>query len=69
MRRLCVWAMRGYDVVAVVVPDGGGGYGNSDAIAKYARKVGVPTFVLPRIPGGVPPHLHSVLVHNQRATD
>jgi hypothetical protein len=48
---LDVLAMRGYDVVAVVVPDGGGvRLGNSEAIAKYARTHGVPTFVLPRIP-------------------
>lgn len=47
---LDVLAMRGYDVVAVVVADGGGGYGNSDAIAEYAGTHGVPTFVLPPVP-------------------
>ena len=48
---LDVLSMRGYDVVAVVVADGGSGLGNSDAVEKYAESVhGCPTFRLPRVP-------------------
>ena len=48
---LDVLYMRGYDVVAVVVADGGSGLGNSDAVEKYAESVhGCPTFRLPRVP-------------------
>ena len=48
---LDVLSMRGYDVVAVVVADGGAGLGNSDAIGRYAATYhGCPTFRLPRVP-------------------
>lgn len=43
-----VLTMRGYDVVAILVPDGG--YGNTDAIRAYAEPRGAPAFALPRIP-------------------
>ena len=43
-----VLTMRGYDVVAILVPDGG--YGNTDAIRAYAEPRGAPRLALPRIP-------------------
>jgi len=40
--------MRGYDVAAIVLADGG--YGNHDAIKHHVAHQNIPVFVLPRIP-------------------